>query len=178
MNEISKKRPTSITVIGWTFIVSAILMILSGGMGLMMFSLMNQMKADVPPITEELPDQFRAPAIIFEYYVLISLFEIAGAIFVLIAGIQFLKLRKWARNALEIISWLSLVFTVVFGIYWVISWVSLSSKIPIQEGVSGVPPMLGVFGAVMGGVVTLIWAAPLVVIIYFLRGKTIKEAVS
>lgn len=43
MNAVQKKRPTSVTVIGWICIAGAILMILSGGMGFAAFSVMQYM---------------------------------------------------------------------------------------------------------------------------------------
>ena len=178
MDNMQKKQPTSITVIGWSFILSAALMIFSGVMGLAIANFMKQTTGEIPGMSQELPATLRIMDSFFQNFQFIALLQIAVSIFVLIAGIQFLKLRKWARNGLEVISWVGLILTVAFGIIWVISWVSMSSKIPIQESASVQPPMFGVFGAVMGGVVTLFWAAPIIVIIYFLRGKVIKGAVS
>ena len=178
MDDIQKKRPTSITVIGWIFIAGAILMILSGGLGFMAFSFMRQISGEMPPISEELPNQFRIMRIIFQNFGIIALLQVAFAIFVLISSIQFLKLRKWARNALEIVSWLGLVYVIGFGIFWVVSWINITSHIPVSEVRSGPPPMFNIIGAIMGPVITVAWATPLVVVITFLRGKTIKEAVS
>lgn len=175
---IQKKRPTSITVIGWIFIAGAILMILSGGLGFMAFSFMKQISEEMPPISEELPNQFRIMRIIFQNFGIIALLQVAFAIFVMIASIQFLKLRRWARNALEIIAWLGLVYVVGFGIFWVVSWINITSHFPVSEIPSEPPPMFNIIGAIMGCVVTAAWTAPLIIIIIFLRGKTIKDALS
>jgi hypothetical protein len=48
MNAIQKKRPTAVTVIGWIFIASVLLVILSGGMGLAVFSFMQHMGGQRP----------------------------------------------------------------------------------------------------------------------------------
>jgi hypothetical protein len=178
MDAIQKKRPTAITVIGWIFLVSSILMILSGGLGFIAFSFMNQMAEEMPPIPEELLNQFQILRIIFQNFGIIALLQVALAIFVLMASIHFLKLRKWARNAVEIVAWLGLLYVVGFGIFWVVSWITITSNIPVSEAPSGPPPMFNIIGAIMGCVVTVVWAVPLIIIIIFLRGKTIKDAVS
>lgn len=178
MDEIQKKRPTSITVIGWIFLVSSILMIFSGGLCFIAFSFMKQIAEEMPPISDELPNQFQILRIIFQNFGIIALLQVALAIFVLMASIHFLQLRKWARTALEIITWLGLVYVVGFGIFWVVSWIAITSNIPVTEGASGPPPMFDIIGAIMGSIVAAVWAVPLIVVIYFLRGRTIREAVS
>jgi hypothetical protein len=176
MNAIQKKRPTAVTVIGWVFIAGAVLMIFSGGMGFAAFSFMKHMGGEKPPIPEQAPFQFGVMEVIFQHFGLIAIVQGALAVFIIIASIQFLRLRRWARTALEVIAWLGLVYLVGFGIFWVVSWIGITSNIPITEGTPGPAPMFNIVGAVMGSVVTLFWAAPLVVIIIFLRGKTIREA--
>jgi hypothetical protein len=178
MSAIQKKRPTAITVIGWIFIAVAVLMIFSGGMGFVAFTFMQHMKGERPPIPEGAPFQFGVMDVVFQHFGIIALAQVALAAFIIIASIQFLRLRRWARTALEVIAWLGLVYIVGFGIFWVTSWISITSGIPVTEGAPGPPPLFGLFGAVMGSMVALVWAVPLVVIIAFLRGKMIREAVS
>ena len=176
MTAIQKKRPTAVTVIGWLFIAGAILMILSGGMGFAAFSFMQQLGEEMPPTPEGAPFQFGVMEVIFKHFEIIAMVQVALAVFILIASIQFLRLRRWARTALEVMIWLGLVYVVGFGIFWVASWLDMTSSIPITEGTSGPPPLFGIFGAIMGSVVALVWAILLIVIIVFLRGKTIKGA--
>ncbi len=178
MDAIQKKRPTAITVIGWIFLASSILMILSGGLGFMVFSYMKQIAEEMPPLSDELPHQFQIMRIIFQNFGIIALLQVAFAIFVLMTSIHFLQLRKWSRTALEIITWLGLFYIVGFGIFWVVSWITITSSFPVSEVPSGPPPMFNIIGAVMGCVVTVVWVVPLIIIIIFLRGKTIKDAVS
>jgi hypothetical protein len=178
MDDIQKKRPTAITVIGWIFLVSSILMILSGGLGFIAFSFMKQLGEEMPPIYDELPNQYQILRIIFQNFGIAALLQVALAIFVLMASIHFLQLRKWARYALEIITWLGLFYVVAFGIFWLVSWITITSSIPVSEAPFGPPPMFNIIGAIMGCVVTVGWVVPLIIIIIFLRGKTIKDAVS
>jgi hypothetical protein len=178
MTDIRKKRPTAITIIGWIFIVTAILMIFSSVIAFIAFSYMKQIAEEMPPIAEELPNQFRIIRIFFQHFGILALLQVAFAIFVLMASLYFLQLRRWARTALEIVAWLGLVYVVGFGIFWVASWINITSSFPVPEVSSGPPPMFNIIGATMGCVVTVVWAAPLIIIIIFLRGKSIKDAVS
>lgn len=179
METLIKKRPTSVTVIGWIFIVVAVLMILGGAMGLVAFSFIHPSGGStVPPMPKDVGRTFAVMSIVFQYFGLLASLQIVFAIFILIAGIQFLKLRAWARIALEIVSYLGLIYTVGFGTFWVVSWISVTSRFPVAESTVGPPALFNIFGAVMGIVVIAVCVVPLIVIIKFLRGETIKEAVS
>jgi len=151
-------------------------MILSGGMGFAAFSFIKQSAGGVPPVPEDIPGQLRVMKIAFQHFELIAMVQVALGIFVIIASIQFLRLHRWARTALEVIAWVGLVYVVGFGIFWVVSWIGITSNIPIAEGTPGTSSMFNMVGAVMGFVVAVVWAVPLIVIIAFLRGETIKKA--
>jgi hypothetical protein len=175
MNAVQKKRPTSVTVIGWIFIAGAILMFLSGGMGLAYFTYIKHTAGGVPPVPEEITGQLRVMKFVFQHFELIAMVQVALAIFILIASIHFLRLRQWARTALEIIAWLGLVYLVGFGIFWVVSWIGITSSIPLTEGMPGPSPMFNIAGVVMGSLITVCWVVPFVVIIIFLRKNTVRE---
>jgi hypothetical protein len=175
MDDIQKKRPTAVTVIGWIFITNAILMILTGGMGFMAFSFIHRMAGDIPAFPAKFSQHMRVMQIIFQHFGILALSQIAFAIFMLIASIEFLKLRAWARNALEIISWIGLVYVVGFGIFWVTALLDVTSSMHVAEGSHNVQSLFGIFGAVMGALVMAVWAVPLIIIIYFLHKKTLRE---
>jgi hypothetical protein len=160
MDDIQKKRPTGITVIGWIFIASALLVILLGVKGFADFTIKKQADGGIPPG-------------------LIAMVLGVLAIFVIIASIQFLILRRWARTALEVIAWMGLVYVVGFGIFELIMWITTYSFMWVSEGgASGPLSVSGISFAVIISVVTICCAGPLIVIIKFLRKKTIREAVS
>jgi hypothetical protein len=176
--EPAAKKPTSVTVIGWIFIVVSGLMLLSGAMGLVSFSLMKKMSGgEFPPMVEGMPGAFKASAFMFKHFGLIAFLQILFAGFSLFAGIQFLRLRSWARTALEVIAWLGLTYIIGFGIFWIISWVSITSAIP-AEGAAAPPAAFNIIGAIMGAVVIAIFAVPAIVIIIFLRKPEVRRAVS
>jgi len=179
MEPRTKKRPTSVTVIAWIFIGLAALMILSGAMALAMFTFIKYSSggAFAPPPSDEL-GPFGLAALLMEHFDLLALFQINIAVFIIISSIYFLKLRSWARTALEVVSWLGLTYVVGFSLFWIASWIFMSSSGPRGQGASAEPLIFGIFGAIMGIVVMAVYAAPLIAIIWFLRGKTIREACS
>ena len=161
METIAKKTPTSVTVIGWIFIFVAVSKILFNGVVLMTSLTMKQ--RGISPIPEEILSRMHLRALL----------QTVFAIFVLIASVQFLRLRAWARAALEVVSWLCLVYMICSGIPKIFSWISVISGASVVEGVSD--PLLKAVGFTVPMVVQ---AVCLIVIIKFLRGKTIKEAVT
>lgn len=121
-------------MIGWICIAGAILIILSGGIGSAAFSVMQHMGGERPSIPEEAPFQFNVMEVIFQHFGLLAIPQVVVAILIIITSIQFLRLRRWASTTLEVIAWLGLVYVVGFGIFWVTSWIGITSNIPLTEG--------------------------------------------
>jgi len=127
-------RPKSIRIIGWLFVVSAALGLLSA---LQIFFLAGFMKLYVLP--PELSDPKLAKDL-GEIYGEVSnvmllagrhshwfaLGQVALSVFTLVAGVNFLMLKAWARSLLEIISWSYLVLF----IYIARVWRQLSGELP------------------------------------------------
>ena len=171
-------RPTSVTVIAWIYIVGASLTMLSSLVALVVFNAMKQM-GGVPTMPPEVPAAFKLLGVVFQHYDLLVLLQLAFAVFVLVAGIGFLKLRAWARTALEAVSWLSLVYLLGFGILWIAMWVGVTSRIPQGEGTPvSSAALFTTFGIVMATVILGVFAIPPIVIIKFLRGSTSRQAVA
>lgn len=158
-----EKRPTCVTVIGWAWIIIGGLMCLSSVMGLFSFFMIDQISQTHATAHQEIPAILK----IFPLLAIVQIF-IGGLGF--FSGINFLKLKIWSRNVLEILTWLILIFLVGFMVYWVFNWLSMSAG----HG----PKNFAVGGAIMGIVVTGIYAVPLGIIVKFLRGDKIKNAMS
>jgi hypothetical protein len=177
MESLTKKKPASVTAIGWVFIVSAILMILSGVFGFIAYRFIQQMGVIMPPpMSEEILVPFRILTSFLKYFGLLAFSQIIFAIFILIASIQFLKLRAWARTALEVVSWLSLVYIVGFGIFGVIAWLNMTPSLPVEAESIGPLARFNILGAIMGIAVIVVSSISFIVIIKFLRGTIIREA--
>ncbi|MEK6690913.1 MAG: hypothetical protein AABY78_06400 [Nitrospirota bacterium] len=151
-------------------------MIFGGIVGLIVYNVIEQ-AGGVPPVPENAPEPIKIMAVIFQNLDLLSFLQIVLAIFMLIAGIQFLRLRAWARTALEVICWIGLIFSVGFGIFWVASWASITPDLPVAEGTLRQTKIINIIGMLMGIIVIVVWVVPIIVITKVLRGKTIREAV-
>lgn len=154
-----EKRPTCVTVIGWAWIIVGGLMILSATMSLFTLGMIRNMALDEP----DLP-------FIFKKFELIVIIQIGVGLLGLISGINFLMLKAWARNVLEGLTWMLLVFVLGFTVFWVFTWVSMTSRHD--------PPGFGIMGAAMGVVFMAIYAVPLGIMLKYMRGRKVRNAVS
>jgi uncharacterized membrane protein len=68
-------------------------------------------------------------------------------------------------------TWLALIYTVGFGIFWVYSWNGMSSNLnPEMQGFQ-------IMGTVMGVVITIVFAVPLWLMIRCLRAQATRAAI-
>lgn len=175
----TQTRPTSVTVISWVWIAMGILMVLSGAMGLFSFSMMqeiSQAEPFPPARPEDLPAGFRPMMIIFNNFHILAGVQIILALVAITAGINLLKLRRWARTAIETLTWFSLTYIVVFGCYWVYMWLAMTSSFPDNQMPAGMG-FLKYFGVIMGVVINIIFGTPLVIMLNKLRSTAVKNIV-
>jgi len=94
----------------------------------------------------------------------------------LVAGVEFLKLKPWARTILEVLSWLSLVYVIGFGLLWVAMWSFMIGQFSLMQMPFDIERFQAI-GLVSGLVVSLAFAIPLVWFIKVLRGRVVREAI-
>jgi len=157
-----EKRPTCVTVIGWAWIILGGLMCFSAIMGLSSYLLIDEMSQANSKTQEQMPA-------IFRFFPLLATIQFLVAIIGLVSGINFLKLKAWSRNVLETITWILLLLLVGFGIYWEFGWLSITSK----SGSRG----FDIMGAVMGLLIIGIYGVPLGIMLKYLRGDKVKNAI-
>jgi hypothetical protein len=171
------QRPASVTGIAWTFIASAVIMLLSGlislGAGGTIRAMTQQMMAQSPGAAAHLPWQLRIMLGLIEYFTLVTWIQIALSIVALVAGIELLRCRAWARAVLEGLTWLALIATLAVGALWLWGWLSLTPVMP--EGLP-LTPGLRMTGAAMVAVIVVVGAAPLVFLIRALRRPAVHAA--
>jgi len=158
-----EKRPTCVTVIGWAWIIIGALMCLSSIMGLFSFSMMSQISQGHPETQHNMPA-------IFKLFPLLAVIQVFIGGLGLYSGIKFLKLKASSRKNLEILTWLLLIFIVGFMIFWVFNWITMTS--------GHAPGNFSAMGAIMGVVITGIYAVPLGIMLKFLRGDKVKNAMT
>lgn len=137
-------------------------MFLSSIMALFGSISINQSLQTDPDVSEKIPAMFK-------YFSFIGVGQMGVALLGFIAGINFLKLKIWARNVLEALTWLLLIFILGFMIYWVFNWISITS----EHGPHG----FDIMGAVMGVLITGIYGVPLGIMLKYLKGGKVKNAI-
>ncbi len=95
--------------------------------------------------------------------------EIGMGIFIFIAGDSFLKLRPWSRRAMEVITWLYLVFLFGFIPLFAI-WRSLMQWYSDESFFTFGNVALYLLSASVLGL-------PAIIMLKYLRGKTVKDAI-
>lgn len=170
-----KTRPLSVTVVGTLFLAIAIVMVLSSLWGLLTFELFSPTGEEIPHLSEDAPWGATFVFTIAEHYDVVFFLQLIFAIFVLIVSIQFLNLRAWARTVLEIMCWIFLGIGIVSV---VIMWSSVLLMPSYDQGYHDytrwvMPSFLGIFGVIL----LVMYIVPLVVFIYVLRTKAVREAV-
>lgn len=137
-------------------------MCFSSVMALFAYFMMGQISQAGPEIHKNMPA-------IFKFFPLIATVQFAVAVLGFVSGINFLKLKYWSRTVLEILTWLLLVFLVIFGGFFVYQWISTSFKhSSFGFGIIEVVMIFGIFG---------IYAAPLIIMVKYLRGDKVKTAI-
>ncbi len=154
-----EKRPTCVTVIGWSWIIIGGLMCLSAITAILSWVVFGQLAQDDPDTP-----------FIFKIYPLIALLQVGIGVLGLVSGMNFLKLKPWARYGLQVLTGLLLVFVLGFMVFWEFSWVSMTSNHD--------PPGFGIMGAVMGVLITGIYGVPLGIMLKYLRGPQVRNAIS
>ena len=152
----------------WVWIVLgglACLGSLWGGFGYIMM----QSAAEKDPPPEEI-------GWFFSFFGVAVLAQTGAGILAIVAGIHFLKLRRWARMCLEVLSWFAVVFLVGYGIFWGIMWFTMTGA----SGPEGPPgfEMMRVITPIMGGLMMGGFAVPFVLMIRSLRSTKVRAAVN
>ena len=179
-NSKAPKLPTQVSVLGWGWTIVGILSFLSGGMALLMLTVMNAM---VPggfpphiPANGKFPPQFAVMEVVFAHFGVLATVQVVLAACVIYTGTRFLKLHEWARCVLLVLSVLVLTYVVSFSIFWMYMWSGMTSAAAAKPG--GPPMFFSVFGIVAGSLNMVMFSVPPILSIIALRGKVVREAIA
>lgn len=126
VNEQTNKKPLSVSVIGWVFIAFGIQMIL---LSLVFFIFNSQFDIFFQDeIFNEHIFIFDLIITLYKNYIIFSMIILLLGAACLISGINFLKLKKWARLAIEKICTFLFIFVLVFSFYWIFMWINFSGS--------------------------------------------------
>jgi ABC-type phosphate transport system permease subunit len=170
-----RARPTSVTVIGWVWVVLGTMMTFSALMGLVIYMVTRQAWSQAAPPANA-PEGFRALFKLFDWFPVLASAQVLLSPFIAWSGVQFLRLRRWARTSLEIINWLALAYVIAFSIFFVYAWNSMQAGAP-QKG-DGPPAVFALFGTLAALFNMALFGFPLGLMIRYLRSQAVREACS
>jgi hypothetical protein len=116
--EEEDERPRAVTVIGRLWLVVAVLLL---GKALVNLSVWTVLKPDAPSFIRDALAQtprFRLVQPLFAHLTAVMMLQALWWIFVGIAAFALLRLRPWARVAIQGVCWFLLVYSVAFEIFW------------------------------------------------------------
>jgi len=155
---VNSQRPTSVTVIGWFWIVVGGMMCIGA-----IFALSGLLR-----IQRGTVDLTQGEKQFFKLMMLPATGELAAGLVAIVSAIHFLRLRYWARTVLEVLTWLVLAST---GGFAVLFFGSFGGFGPFE----GFGPLDSSF-VVLSAVILVTYAAPFAVVLYHLRTDKLKNA--
>ena len=120
------------------------------------------------------------PDMFLRHHKLAGIIQMAIGLFFIVSAFYLLRLRAWARTALEIISWIGLTFAVVYGVFIIFMWNLLGPIFKELEMSSseGIPEFSYLYNNMIYlSVFSAVALIAVILMIIFLRGKTIRNAV-
>jgi hypothetical protein len=175
-------RPSSITIIGWTTVMASAIMIVMNVASLLSYKMLDSLDLNLSSslLSQYMPQSMKKVMDLYRYSRWWTWYGILFFGFVVVAGVQFLRLRAWGRKALEAACWIGLlngfIDTVLSYTLWQSSQESLSLVMRQLGGsqYSYLNP-LGLLTIIVG---FFLWIIPSVAMIVYLRRPKIKEVVS
>lgn len=157
-------------------------MILVDAVSLLSSSMLDalDLNMNMPLISQYVPQSMKMVIDLYRYSTWWTGYGILFFGFVLVAGVQFVRLRAWGRKALEIACWVGLFNAVVDSALSYLIWKNMQDTLSMAlRGLGGgqysyVNP-LGLFTIVVG---FFLWIIPSVGMIIYLRRPATRQAVS
>ncbi|MCX6133421.1 MAG: hypothetical protein NTU47_06360 [Ignavibacteriales bacterium] len=172
----------SIAMIGWTTVIASAVMIVIDVLSLLSSTMLDtlDLSGSMPLLSQYVPDSTKTVVNLFRYSRWWTGYGILFFGFVLVAGLQFLRLRAWGRKALEIACWVGMFNAVVDTLLSYLIWQNMQETLSMAlRGLGGgqysyLNP-LGLFTIVLG---FLLWIVPSLAMIVYLRRPIIRQTVS
>lgn len=171
--EESAERPRAVTVIGRLWLVVAVLLLVKALVNLAVWTVL---KPDAPSFFKDVLAQtprFRLVRTLFAHLTTVMMLQALWWIFVGIAAFALLRLRPWARVAIQGICCFLLVYSVAFEIFWAAVWPTLAAG---SAGAMALGASYRTVALVAGLTVGAAVAAGLIWMIVLLRQPRVRAA--
>ncbi len=185
------QTPKEVTRIAWLFAGVGLLLMLSSALAFLTFPREDflQSRADAPPPLWV----FRLMSRVFEHLQIVAIVTGVLGAAALVGGINFLRLRRWARTVLEGLSYIALTYIVGFMLIWLIGWISAAASVVVAAA-GTFHETFGIWGAIIGTLFVLLAGAgfaavaliyvprllvfPLIRIIKYLRSEALRDVLT
>ncbi len=175
-------RLPSIRIIGWTTIIASAIMIAVNAMSLLSYTMLDtlNLNMNMPLVSQYVPQSMKKVIDLYRYSKWWTGYGILYFGFVLMAGVQFLRLQAWGRRALEIACWIGMVNAVVDTALSYLIWKNMQDTLSMAlRGLGG-----GQYSYMNPvGLVTIVlgfslWILPSMGMIVYLRRPSIRQTVN
>ncbi|MEP6769958.1 MAG: hypothetical protein ABJC61_14895 [Acidobacteriota bacterium] len=167
------ERPRAVTVIGWTAFVIAALFVARALIDLVIWRVM---RPAIPALLESSFGREPAPPYLRPLLEHLTELKIAQAIFWSFVGagaIGLLRLRAWARVAMQAACGLLACYCAVFAFVWIRAWSGVPAEARHSGELSDAHRAILLSGA-LG--LCLLFAGGLATVVFLLRGERVKAA--
>ena len=173
-------RLPSIEVVGWTTIIASAVLIVVDIMSLLSYTMLDTLDLNqtLPLVSQYVPQSMKKVMDLYRYSRWWTGYGLVFFGFVLVAGIQFVRLRAWGRKALEIASWIGLINAVIDSALSYLMWKNMQDTLAmVLQGLGGgqysyINP-LGFLTIVVG---FFLWMIPSLAMIVYLRRPAVRQA--
>ena len=175
MNQPSFVRPAGIAAIAWLWIAGGILLLISG---LLTWAVLTLFGSALPALIAPggVPAGIELMNALLSHVGVLVWGQVAMGALSIYAGAQFLKMRAWARTAVEVLTWISLAYVLVNGAYFLYMWESIATDLSKQLLMDA--NALRITGYVTVVTLTVIFAVPLGFMINYLRAPVVRQAIA
>jgi hypothetical protein len=175
-------RLPSIPIIGWSTILASALMLLVNISSLITTSALGALDLNFnsPVFSQYVPQSLKSMLDLYTYSRWWTWYGVLYFGFVLVAGVQFVRLRGWGRSALEVACWIGIANALVDTYLSYEIWSGMQDAFNIVlRSMGGAHSSylnpLGFFMIVLG---FLLWVVPSIALVMYLRRPIIRQTVS
>lgn len=176
MNSAPSARPAGVTVIAWLWIATGGFMLVSGLAAIFAAPRVGSADGGFVMSLVTAPDS-SVLGMFFRHLIPFAVLQSLVGAFAVVAAVELLRLRAWARLAMEALSWVSLVYVLVNGVLVLYLWDAVVADMP-PGLVSIEPGQLHTMGLIVDVVVTVLLAAPVGVTVKYLRSAPVRRAIA
>lgn len=160
------ERPKAVTVIGWIWLVLAVLWLFRSLVNLVVWKVIQPAAPTLFGVVGTRSPQTWFLRPLFEHLTMVMTLQAIISFAVGVSAWQFLRLRPWARVAVQTVCWIVIAYVTAFAILWTMVWTRAA----------GEPETLPTSGFVAGLVICLALAAGPAVMISLLRSSRVRDA--